>query len=568
MDSWGGSLRSNPCWFVSQLQSPRMTWNRLRSLAAALLALTLMGSACGGGDSDSSADGGSDATAEEPVYGGDLTYGLEAENTNGWCLPEAQLAISGLQVAEAIYDTLTVLNADGEYSPFLAESVEPNEDYTQWTITLREGVTFHDGSSLDASVVKNNLDAYRGDYPARQSLLSQFVFEDVTSVDVVDDLTLTVTVAKPWTTFPAYLAGRFGIMAQAQLDDPDTCDSKLIGTGPFELEEWIVGDSLTTTRNENYWRTDADGNQLPYLDSVTFRAFTDPTSRTNALLSGEIQALHTPTPSETETLLAEEENGNVKVESTSDFGEVNYVLFNTSKPPFDSLTARQALAYAIDREEYRSVIGLDLVDVASGPFAPGVMGYLDDAGMPEYDPERAKELVAQYEEETGMPLEFSQTILASTASQAVAEFYQDQAAQVGIKSTIKAVDQSVEISTAIGDDWQVLNWRNHPGEDPDTQYIWWYGGYPTNFNKFDDPEINALLDEGRAESDPARRREIYEEINREFARELYNVWVIWTRWTVATDVDVFGLFGPPLPDGSEPNPGLATGHPVSGMWIG
>jgi peptide/nickel transport system substrate-binding protein len=544
-----------------------MTWNRLRYLAAVLLALALVGSACGGGDSDSSAGTGSDEAAEEPVYGGDLAYGLEAENNNGWCLPEAQLAVSGLQVSQAIYDTLTVLNADGEYSPFLAESVEPNENYTQWTISLREGVTFHDDSPLDAEVVKNNLDAYRGDYPARKSLLAQFVFEDVTSVDVVDDLTLTVTVAKPWTTFPAYLAGRIGIMAQAQLDDPDTCDSKLIGSGPFELEEWIVGESFTATRNENYWHTDADGNQLPYLDSVTFRPYVDSTARTNALLSGDIQALHTPIPEEIETLLAEEENGNVKVESPSEFREVNYVLFNTAKPPFDSLTARQALAHAIDREEYRSVIGHDLVDVASGPFAPGVMGHLDDAGMPEYDPDKARELVAQYEEETGMPLEFSQTILSSTASQAVAQFYQDQAAQVGIESTIEAVDQSAEISTALGNDWQVLNWRNHPGEDPDTQYIWWYGGYPTNFNKFDDPEINALLDEGRAVSDPAERQEIYEEINREFARELYNVWMIWTRWTIATASDVYGLSGPPLPDGSEPNPGLADGHPVAGMWI-
>ncbi len=445
----------------------------------------------------------------------------------------------------------------------------PTTTFDQWTITLRDGVTFHDGTPLTAEVVKNNLDAYRGDYPARQPLLFVFVFENVASVDVVDDLTLTVTTATPWPAFPAYLysTGRVGIMAQAQLDDPDSCDRNLIGTGPFKFVDWIVGEELSTTRNENYWRTDADGNQLPYLDAVNFLTFTDPTSRTNALLSGEIQALHTPTPAETETLLLEEENGNVKVVSTSDFGEVNYVLFNTGKPPFDSLTARQAMAYAIDREEYRSVIGFDLVDVASGPFAPGVMGHLDDAGMPEYDPAKAEELVAQYEAETGMPLTFTQTILADPASQAVAQFYQEQAAQVGIESSIKAVDQSAEISTALGDDWQVLNWRNHPGDDPDTQYVWWYGGSPTNFNKSDNPEINALLEQGRTEVDPAKRQEIYEELNRVFAEELYNIWVIWTRWTIATDVDVHGLYGPPLPDGSEPNPGLAAGHPVSGMWI-
>ncbi len=539
-------------------------------LAPALLVLTAMlAAACGGGDDGSS--GGSTGEGEDasPVSGGELVYGLEAANSGGWCLPEAQLAISGIMVAKQIYDTLTIPNAEAEFVPFLAESVEPNEDHTVWTIKLRDGVVFHDGSPLTAEVVKNNIDAWRGEYPGRTTLLLRFAYSPVQAVEVVDDLTLTVTTSLPWPSFPSYLyyQGRVGIMGQAQLDDPDACDTNLIGTGPFVFDDWVEGESLTVVRNEDYWRTDADGNQLPYLDSVVFRPFVDPNARTNALLSGDIQALHTPTPEETANLLAEAEAGNIKVESTSDFGEVNYVLFNTSKPPFDSLTARQAMAYAINREEYRSVIGLDLVDVASGPFAPGVMGYLEDAGMPEYDPEKAKELVAQYEEETGEELTFSQTILANPASQAVAQFYQDQAAQVGIESSIEAVDQSAEISTALGDDWQVLNWRNHPGDDPDTQYIWWYGGYPTSFNKFDDPEINALLDEGRAESDPARRTEIYEELNREFAKELFNIWMIWTRWTIATDVDVYGLTGPPLPDGSEPNPGLALGHPVSGMWL-
>ncbi|MCB1269913.1 MAG: ABC transporter substrate-binding protein, partial [Microthrixaceae bacterium] len=197
-----------------------MSQSRTSFLAGVLVAVALVASACGGGDSSEAGDDASvDESTLEPVYGGEIAYGLEAENNNGWCLPEAQLAISGMQVANAIYDTLTAQNADGDYVGFLAESVEPNEDFTQWTITLRDGITFHDGSPLNAEVVKNNLDAYRGEYPARQALLTMFVFEPVTAVDVVDDLTLTVTTT-PWTTFPAYLSGRIGIMGQAQLDDP------------------------------------------------------------------------------------------------------------------------------------------------------------------------------------------------------------------------------------------------------------------------------------------------------------------------------------------------------------
>src|SRR4029453_3719210 len=143
--------------------------------------------------SEKSGSGSTDEDAGDPQMGGKVVFGLEAETTNGWCLPEGQLAISGIQVARAVYDTLTVPTGDGTFAPFLAESVSPNADYTDWSITLppaitfhdggppsaddrewsctmRPGTTFHDGSPPTAEVVRNNLDAYRGKYPGRSSL--------------------------------------------------------------------------------------------------------------------------------------------------------------------------------------------------------------------------------------------------------------------------------------------------------------------------------------------------------------------------------------------------------------
>ncbi len=142
-----------------------MTHARRRTgrILALLLSLVMLLAACGGGKSDSGGNA-AEEDAGDPVRGGAVTYGIEAETGDGWCLQEAQLAISGILVARSIYDTLTAPNADGDYVPYLAKSVEPNDDYTSWTITLREGVKFHDGSDLTAEVVKNNLDAYRGQY--------------------------------------------------------------------------------------------------------------------------------------------------------------------------------------------------------------------------------------------------------------------------------------------------------------------------------------------------------------------------------------------------------------------
>ena len=543
----------------------------LRRLSVGLLAVVaLFASACGSGSDDGGGDSsGDDVDAGTPVPGGELVYGLEAETSGGWCLSESQLAVSGIMVARAIYDTLTVPDADGEYVPFLAESVESNEDYTQWTVTLRDGITFHDGTALDSTVVKNNIDSWRGEYPGRNPLLMRFAYGNLASVEVVDDLTLTITTNTPWPSLPAYLyyQGRVGIMAQAQLDDAEHCDQNLIGTGPFVEEEWVVNDHFTATKNPDYWRTDADGQQLPYLDTVEFRPYPEADSRVNALLSGQLGALHASGANQILTLQEAADAGEIKIVQSGEYPEVSYGLLNTAKAPFDNPIARQAAAAAVDLDELQQVINRDMLPKANGPFGPGSPGYLEDTGFPDYDPEKAKELVAEYQAETGEPLEFTFTIQNTPDVVATAQLVQSQAEKVGVKVNIDPVEQATLISRAIAGDFQLLSFRNHAGGDPDLQYVWWYGGGITNFGKFDDPEINALLDQGRAEADPAKREESYQEINREFGKEVYNVWLNWSVWTIGTQNDVHGMLGPLLPDGQEPFPGLADGHTLAGAWI-
>jgi peptide/nickel transport system substrate-binding protein len=541
---------------------------RPTALAALVLAASLVVAACGGGSDD--ADGGEDTGGSStPVRGGSVVYGIEAENSGGWCLPEAQLAISGIQVARAIYDTLTVPDEQANYQPYLAKSVTPNDDYTQWTITLREGITFHDGSELDATVVKNNIDAWRGAYPARSPLLFTFVYEPITDVQVVDPLTVQVTTATPWPAFPAYLFndGRSGIMAQAQLDDPDTCDRNLIGTGPFKLKEWKVNDHLTAVRNPDYWQTDADGNQLPYLDSIEFRPIVDASARVNALLAEELDVIHESSAEEIDRLRIEEEQDKVALTASSDYTEVTYELFNVSKPPFDNLDARLAVVHSINREQLNAVRNLDLFEVASGPFAPGEIGYLEDTGFPSYDLEKAKDHLAKYEQTTGEPLEFTLVGTPDPGTVKLLQFLQEQMKNAGITANIRTVEQAALINTALGDDWDMIDWRNHPGGNPDGQYIWWKSGSPVNFGKFSDPEMDRLLDAGRAEPDKDEAASIYEDINKRFASQAYNLWLHWVEWNIATQPDVHGVYGPDLPDGGAPFKGLATGHPVHGLWI-
>ncbi len=540
-----------------------------RRLPAVLVALVIVLASCGGSKDDRGAP-----TAEEvggPVRGGSLTYGLEAETGDGWCLQEAQLAISGIMVARSIYDTLTAPNAEGEYVPSLAEAVEPNDDFTEWTITLRDGVTFHDGSPLNAEVVKNNLDAYRGQYEGRAALLFIFVLDNIDTVEATGPMEVTVTTKVPWVAFPAFLhsSGRLGITAQAQLDDPDSCDRDLIGTGPFKLQSWDKDRELVAVKNPDYWQMAPDGEPYPYLDEIHFTPIVEAEQRVNALEAGDIDLLHTSEALSFVTLNDLADQGVVENRDSEEFAEVGFVQLNTSKPPLDDVRIRRAMAMAIDRQDYQEVLGRGLFTVASGPYAPGAVGYLEDAGYPEQDIEGAKRLIAEYEAEKGPLPTISYQDTPGEGARNAAVYIQQALAEVGIQIDLATVQQDKQIDNAISGDFELTGFRNYPGGDPDELYVWWKSGSPANFSRIDDPEIDRLLDEGRSEPDPEARRAIYEDINRRFGSEVYSMWHNWTTWRISSTPAVFGYTLdtlPTLPDGSAPFTGLATGHPTMGLW--
>src|SRR3954470_14823653 len=179
------------------------------------------------------------AQSSSPKPGGSVTYGLEAETGSGWCPTSARLAISGIEVGAAIYDTLMVPNTKAKMVPYLAKSVTPNAEFTEWKITLRDGIKFHDGTPLDAAALVQNFDSYR------KSTLIGAALKDITATTPSGPLEVTVTTARPWPEFPwfLYLDGRFLVEAPAQLASPN-CATDLIGTGPFKLDHYTVNQEL------------------------------------------------------------------------------------------------------------------------------------------------------------------------------------------------------------------------------------------------------------------------------------------------------------------------------------
>ncbi len=559
----------------------RIRPGRAAPAVAALMAAALLVPACGGGD-----DGGSErkgpnrgvpanavvaspAGADEgtPKRGGTITYGLEG-GTASFCLPSSQLAVSGTMVAQAVYDTLTRPDSDGGFQPYLARSVEHNDTYDVWTIRLRDGVRFHDGTLLDAAAVKQNIDAWR------KGILLQFVFQNVADTRVVDPQTVEVRTKIPWVAFPAMLfaSGRTGVVAPAQLADEKTCDTNMIGTGPFRLKKFEPSTgAVDVVRNPDYWR-----EGFPYLDGIGFRVQGDGAQRVSGLQSGQFDITHLAGGRDLDELGRKGDSVHMVLEP---FGrmEISFMLLNVSKPPFDDPGLRRALAMGADRSILNRIANgtNPRWRVANQVFDTAVPGYLDDPGYPAFDTDEARRIVDEYREKhPDVKMEFSLQSTYDPGIQRLAKEVQRQAATFGV--TVKLpppVDQGTLIGKAITGGIDAFLFRNYAGEDPDTMWPWFHSGSPVNFNHIDDPVIDEALEEGRTNPDPAAREKAYETFNHRVSSQAYNIWAWYTQWFVAAKPSVHGIVGPALPDESgavgrhRPLPMIAGYHQLLGLWV-
>jgi len=545
----------------------------LRRLGAAGIALAMLLGACGVQHAGSKDRGGSNGKST-PVPGGSITYGLEAETTGGWCLPEAQLAAGGTEVAQAIYETLTVPNANGQFVPYLARSIDHNKDSTQWTITLRDGITFHDGEPLDAAAVVQNLNAYR------QGPLWSVAFGDIADVRAVDNLTVLVTTKVPWIAFPASLwgTGRLGMAAPAQLNDAD-CASNLIGTGPFMLRSWVPNDSLVVTRNPHYWQRDKSGRPFPYLDQITFRPQEDSSQRVNGLKGGDLDLVQVADGQQIAGLRDDAASGLINLVVSGRAAEVEHVMLNTARPPFDRRSCRLAVAHAIDTDALSQETGAG-TRKATQPFAPGSAGYQRNPGYPAYDADAAKQFLGECTTELGTSeLRFGLDSTPDPPVQALANALKDQLSKVGIRLELAPpTDQSQYIDVAVRGEFQAMLWRNFSGTDPDTLYPWWHSTAvdpgtgatvrnPVNFSSIDDPVIDRSLEQGRSEADAAKRRRWYQQIGSQFAKEAYDIWAWYVDWAFAARSRLQGLQGPDLPNGDHRGLPITSVEPVLGLWL-
>jgi len=532
-------------------------------LSAAAIALSLVLGACGGSSSsdETKSAGITDvvkAASGDPKSGGSVTFGLEAE-TDGFNPTTNRWAVSGYMVGNAVFDPLAAYDSSGKWQPYLAKSLTPSADFKTWTIAMRPGVTFSDGTPVDGAAVAKSLTAVKADP------LVGIAVRNIASatVDPADPLNAIITTVDPWASLPALLSTQVGyIVAPAQLDAGKPASSNQpIGSGPFVQKEWIPDNRWVGTKNANYWRSDDKGNKLPYLDSVEFRPIVDPQTRVSALISGDINMMQTTDWPAINKLQSEANSGNFQLVADRGETEENFVMFNTSKAPLNDVRVRQALAWCTDREQVLTIGEVPPSRLADSQFQPDSPYYVN-TNFPNNDVAKGTELINAYKAENPGDVKIVLGTTPVPANTATTALLAQQWARCGVTVEQKTSEQSKFVLDAATGQFEVNLWRQFGAADPDGDYQWWTGKNATgalalNFARLNDPQINEALDRARATPDETVRKEAYAAVQKRQTELVPYIWLSHSQWAIGAAKNVRNVTNVSLPDGQPAAPMVA-----------
>ena len=509
-----------------------------------VLVLTLALAACtddsdvdGSGDENAGGEEGTDENAAGGGGSGDLNIAMMDDVVT--LDPHGSNDSASAQVRRNIYETLVFQETDMELAPGLAEEWEATEDDV-WNLTLREGTTFHNGSEFTAEDVKATLDRVRDTAVASEVA---FLFEMIEEVEVVGDYEVNLHTEFPFAPLPSHLAhNTAGIMSkdlidqdyQAALDEAGvdmTADEyySLRDEGGSEYEDvaeqiseytsGVIGSQADGTNHLMLqWRSSGEETVLEKFEdfqggernfeTVTFRVIPENGARMAELETGGIQVAGDVDSSSAVRVAEGADTELVEQESV----RMSYLGFNTEKEPFDDVKVRQAISYAIDRDEIISGVYDDMGIAATGPLAPDVWGYDESLEGIDYDMDRAKELLSETDVADG----FSTTIWVDEDPQIIdtAVYIQEKLAELNIDVDVEQFEWGAYLDrTAQGDhDMFILGWTTVTADADYGLYALFHSnshGATGNRSFYTNEEVDTLLDEGRTEPEEDARFEAY-----------------------------------------------------------
>jgi peptide/nickel transport system substrate-binding protein len=398
-----------------------------------------------------------------------------------------------------IYEGLVKQDENMEIKPSLATEWKKLDDVT-WEFKLRKDVLFHDGTEFKADAVKKTIERVQAKETAspRANL-----FAMIKEVKIVDDYTVQLITAYPYAPLLANLAHySAGIISPKAIESGANIGQNPVGTGPFKFKEWKPGQEIVLEKNADYW------GKKPNINTVTFKVVPEGSTRIAMVETGEANITE-PVPVNE---IGRIENSDKMKLVRSDALGIDYIGFNTQKKPFDNPKVRQAISYAIDTKAILKGVYNDVGTFANAPMGPGVWGNDKTLKGYSYDPEKAKKLLA----DAGYPNGFKTTIWTNDNKERVdvAEVVQSQLKGIGIEVETKVVEWGAYLdATAKGEqDMFVLGWSNMTGDADYNQYFLFHSeavGNPGNRAFYKNPAVDKLINEGRQEIDPEKRKKIY-----------------------------------------------------------
>jgi peptide/nickel transport system substrate-binding protein len=416
-------------------------------------------------------------------------------------------------IVDYVVETLTFIDPDGKIQPGLAESWTASPDGTQYTLKLRKGVVFHDGTALDAQAVKWNLDRLK-DPAVRVPIRAPYPIKDV---EAVDASTVRVILSRPSAPFVSALSWTTsGIVSPASVDKHGNNYKTIVhpvGTGPYVFKERKKGESVTVTLHDRYW------GKKPYYDTVVFRIVPEAATRESLILAGQVDLIVLPPIAD---LPALGRNPAVKVLLAASDRTI-FISLNTTKPPLSDVRVRQALNYAVDKSAIIQSVLFGAADQMDAPMAPSLFGYCK-AGTYEFNPSKAKQLLAEAGVQPGTKISFhhptGRYVQDREASQAIAGYLRE----VGLDPQLQTMDWPSYISVINAGPAEktvhqlaFLGWAPAFLDASQQSLQFWSGYHPpaglaTTFYK--DARVDEWIVAADREANADKRKQLYCEISK------------------------------------------------------
>jgi peptide/nickel transport system substrate-binding protein len=443
------------------------------------------------------------AGTRHPQRGGTLHYGSSGDaggldahthNQNHISIPTT-----------VMYTGLTDLDYQGNIVPGIAESWEPNKELTAWTFRLRKGVLFHNGREVDAEAVKLNIMRIKD--PTIGGDWERGAIDTIESVEILDKYTVRINAMLPDVSLPSNV-----MHYPTRLMAPDAFDTAAehpIGTGPFKFVSWTRNNESRMVRFENYWETDAEGHQLPYLDEIIGKPKREPSVRLTALRTGQVQLINTMAQADIQRF-KETQGKDYNLWEWHSGGQ--FVVFNWRRGPFQDKRLRLAAAHAIDRQAIHHAVYYGHGAMADQPYPEGNPWHLEGIRSLEYDPDKAKALLKEARA-VGTEIKILCNV-NNVLHRETAQVVQDLWSTIGFKVAVDLLDtvpwrqarsEGIHPATIQGNTFRY---------DPDDFFarnLHSKSEYAQILSGWENARYDALVEEAKRTLDVARRKELYTE---------------------------------------------------------